>query len=133
MAAFGFLFLNSDISLADNDDDDQYEEKYEKDDDGDDQDKKKKKKPEPVKTAPRIPQTITQVVPPAVVREISPIIPQAPKAEVPAPDLTKIYDTDVDGIADAFDTHPGEDDFIYKIQDGNLNGVADDLEFLKIN
>lgn len=122
LAVFGFLFLSSDASLADDDDDDRYEE-YEKDDDDDEKDKKKKKKTaEPVKTIPQ-PQII-QAVPPAV---------PAPAAKAPAPDLTRIYDTDADGIVDAIDAYPGEDDFIYKIEDGNRNGIADDLEFLKIN
>jgi len=119
LAVFGFLFLSSNAGLADDDGDDRYEE-YEKDDDDDDEkDKKKKKKTaEPVKI-------ISQ---PQIIRAVP-----APAAKAPAPDLTRIYDTDADGIVDAIDAYPGEDDFIYKIEDGNRNGIADDLEFLKIN
>lgn len=124
LAMFGLLFLNSNTILADDDDDDKYEERDREDDDDDKYEKKKKKNIEPVKSAP-VPQISPQ--------EVSPAVPEAPKAKTSASDLKKISDSDTDGIADLFDAHPGEDDFIYKVKDRNSDGIADDLEFLKIN
>ena len=119
-AMFGFLFLNSNTILADNDDDDRYE-KYEdeKDDDKDEDRKEKKQKVEPAKPVPQV-IVNAQNAPSAAASSASSL-------------KTRIYDTDTDGIADLFDAHPGEDDFIYRIEDRNSYGIADDLEFLKIN
>lgn len=37
-------------------------------------------------------------------------------------------DTDHDGIADAVDPHPGENEAIYDVRDENKNGISDEIE-----
>lgn len=105
LIAFGFFVFDSKISFADRDDgdDDRYG-RYE-DDDDDDEDRYEYQVQQPIVNSPIV--------------------------ETPAPDPKK-YDADSDGVADAFDKHPGEDDFIFMVEDKNFDGVADDLEFLKI-
>ena len=44
--------------------------------------------------------------------------------------INVLIDSDLDGIPDTLDRHPGEDDFAYIITDRNGNGLADDLEAL---
>ena len=113
-----FLFLNSNTILADNDDDDRYE-KYED---------------EKMMIKMRI-EKRKQKVEPAAGSQVIVNAQNAPSAAASSASSlkTRIYDTDTDGIADLFDAHPGEDDFIYRIEDRNSDGIADDLEFLKIN
>ena len=117
-AMFDFLFLNSNTILADNDDDDRYE-KYED---------------EKMMIKMRI-EKRKQKVEPAAGSQVIVNAQNAPSAAASSASSlkTRIYDTDTDGIADLFDAHPGEDDFIYRIEDRNSDGIADDLEFLKIN
>lgn len=107
LVAVGFIVFDSKISFADrDDDDDDWHERYEDDDDDDEEygNKEEYQVQQPIKIS---------------------------IAETPAPDPKK-YDTDSDGVADAFDKHPGEDDFIYMVEDKNFDGIVDDLEFLKI-
>lgn len=43
-----------------------------------------------------------------------------------------LVDSDSDGVIDALDKHPGEDDFAFGISDDNRNGVVDSFEYLQV-
>lgn len=44
--------------------------------------------------------------------------------------LDQVKDSDLDGVPDYLDLHPGEDDYAFLIIDDNHNGIADELEIL---
>ncbi len=116
-----FVLISQPI-LAEDDDyndyrkNDDYEENNYKEDNGD--------RPEVISAIKETPVLAT----PAPVSTID--VPAAngllPKVNM----TTDLIDSDQDGIIDILDTHPGEDDFAFRIQDTNKNGLIDDLEYL---
>ncbi|MFA5886914.1 MAG: hypothetical protein WC863_04070 [Patescibacteria group bacterium] len=111
-----FLFaLTSQPILAEDDDYDDYEENNYRENNDD--------RPEVISA---VEETSAPVTP-----RVSTIDAPAATGFLPTVNITNsLIDSDQDGIIDILDTHPGEDDFAFRIQDANKNGLIDDLEYL---
>jgi len=110
----GLFSVNSITARADkgDDDDDEYESKYSRD-----YEERDEKNEDDEKEEYYTEEIIEESAPVIIKKE--PIITQA--------EIDQLSDSDNDGISDALDQHPGEDDLIYAVKDVNEDGIVDDF------
>lgn len=136
----GLFSVNSITVRADkgDDDDDEYEYKYSKDykeRNEKDEDEEKEYEVEYQESAyytePIAPSTVQEVITyeeeyytEEMIEKLQPVILKEEPLMTQG-SINQFSDSDNDGVSDALDQHPGEDDLIYAVKDINEDGVVD--------